>query len=182
MRGGWHDLSVSELPVKRVGRIRRLLRALPWVAKGAYTVARKLPKEQRQELITVARDPEEWGDAVSKAWDVTKVEAVEAKDAFGTLGKIVLGRKTSKDERKQAADQLGVVGMVVPPLRVFMIPGSQILLGIVAFVIPWRLVPDKWIPFKSLKEDPEVEVEQQKKKRFKFFRRDRQKVIDTLDD
>ena len=62
------------------------------------------------------------------------------------------------------------------------IKAGPILLGIVAFVIPWRLVPDKWIPFKSLKEDPESEIEQQKKKRFKLFRRNRQKVIDTLDD
>ncbi len=179
---GEHGWGVSEIPVKKRGRIRRMLSALPWAAKGAYTVAKKLPKEQRQEIIEVARDPEAWGDAVGKAWDVTKVEAVEAKEAFGTLGMIVLGRKTSKDERRQAADQLGLVGMVVPPLRVFMIPGSQILLGVVAFVIPWRLVPDRWIPFKSLKDDPEAEVKQQKQKRFKLFRRNRQKVIDTLDD
>ena len=41
--------------MKRVGRIRRLLRALPWAVRGAYTVARKLPKEQRQELIEQRR-------------------------------------------------------------------------------------------------------------------------------
>ena len=172
---------MSELPVKRRGRIRRILSAIPWIARGAYTVARKLPKEQRKELVEVAKDPEKWGEAVSKGWDVAKVEAVEAKDAFNTLGKIVLGRKTDKAERKQAANQLGLIGTAVIPLRVFMIPGSEILLGIVAFVIPWRLVPDKWIPFKSLRENPEEMVAEQKRKRMKLFRKDRQMVVDKLD-
>ncbi len=172
---------MSELPVKRRGRIRRTLAAIPWAVRGAYTVARKLPKEQRKELVEVAKDPEKWGEAVDKGWDIAKVEAVEAKDAFGTLGKIVLGRKTDKSERKQAAEQLGLLGMVVLPLRVFMIPGSEILLGVAAFVIPWRLVPDKWIPFKSLRENPEEEVANQKRKRRKLFRKDRQRIVDKLD-
>jgi hypothetical protein len=158
-----------------------MLAAIPWVARGAYTVARKLPKEQRKELVDVAKDPEKWGEAVGKGWDVAKVEAVEAKDAFATLGKIVLGRKTDKAERKQAATQLGLVGTVVLPLRVFMLPGSEILLGIAAFVVPWRLVPDKWIPFKRLRENPEEMVAEQKKKRKKWFRKDRQRIIDKLD-
>ena len=33
-----------------------------------------------------------------------------------------------------------------------MIPGSQILLGIMARVTPWRLVPDAWIPLNALKK------------------------------
>jgi hypothetical protein len=109
------------------------------------------------------------------------VEAVEGKDAFGTLGKIVIGKKTDRKERKNAVDQLGLLGMVVPPLRIFLLPGSEILLGIVAFAIPWRYVPKKWIPFKALRENPEEEVKKQKKKRLKLFRKDRQNIIDKLD-
>ena len=163
------------------GKIRRAIRALPWAARGAYKVAKKLPKEKRHEIIEAARDPEAWGEAISKGWDVAKVEAIEAKDAFGTLGKIVLGKKTDRKERRKAADQLGMVGMVVPPLRVFLLPGSEILLGIVAFSIPWRRAPKKWIPFKSIREEPEGEIEKQKKKHLKLFRKDRQRIIDKLD-
>ena len=176
---------MSDIPIKptrsKKGKLRRVIRAVPWAARGAYKVARKLPKEKRHEIIEAARDPEAWGEAISKGWDVAKVEAIEAKDAFGTLGKIVIGKKTDKKERRNAADQLGLVGMVVPPLRVFLLPGSEILLGIVAFAIPWRHVPSKWIPFKSLRDKPEEEIEMQKKKRLKLFRKDRQRIIDKLD-
>ena len=47
--------------------------------------------------------------------------------------------------------------LVVPPLRVFMIPGSQVLLGIMARVTPWRLVPDDWVPISALKKVREEE-------------------------
>ena len=166
---------------RKKGRLRRLLGALPWAARGAYKVAKKLPKEKRQEIIAVAKNPEAWKDAISNGWDAAKIEAIEAKDAFGTLGKIVLGRKTNKTERKNAAEQLGLVSVVVPPLRVFMLPGSEILLRLVAFSVPWKLVPDKWIPFKSLKDNPDEELAKQKNKRLKLFRKDRQKIIDKLD-
>ena len=171
----------SKPPAKKKGRVRRVIGAVPWVARGAYKVAKKLPKERRHEIIEVARDPDAWGKAIAKGWDIAKVEAVEGKDAFGTLGKIVIGKKTDRKERKNAVDQLGLLGMVVPPLRIFLLPGSEILLGIVAFAIPWRYVPQKWIPFKALRENPEEEVEKQKKKRLKLFRKDRQNIIDKLD-
>jgi hypothetical protein len=32
-----------------------------------------------------------------------------------------------------------------------MIPGSHVLLGIMARVTPWRLIPDDWIPIDSLR-------------------------------
>jgi len=32
-----------------------------------------------------------------------------------------------------------------------MIPGSHVLLGIMARVTPWRLVPDDWIPIDALR-------------------------------
>ena len=33
-----------------------------------------------------------------------------------------------------------------------MIPGSQVLLGIMARVTPWRLIPDDWVPIDALKK------------------------------
>ncbi len=168
-------------PLKKKGRVRKIVAVVPLAARGAYKVAKKLPKEKRQELIDVAKDPDAWGEAIAKGWDVAKVEAVEAKDAFATLGKIALGRKTNRSERRKAAEQLGMVGLVVAPLRVFLLPGSEILLSVVAFVIPWRLVPDKWIPFKSLRDNPEDEITKQKKKRLKLFRKDQQRIIDKLE-
>jgi hypothetical protein len=171
----------SKPPAKKKGRVRRVIGAVPWAARGAYKVAKKLPKEGRHEIIEVARDPDAWGKAITKGWDIAKVEAVEGKDAFGTLGKIVIGKKTDRKERKNAVDQLGLLGMVVPPLRIFLLPGSEILLGIVAFAIPWRHVPQKWIPFQSLRDNPDEEIQKQKKKRLKLFRKDRQNIIDKLD-
>jgi hypothetical protein len=58
----------------------------------------------------------------------------------------------SRKERIQARDDLAALSLVVPPLRVFMIPGSQILLGIMARVTPWRMIPDDWIPVNALKK------------------------------
>ncbi len=58
----------------------------------------------------------------------------------------------SKNERKQAREDLAAMSLIVPPLRVFMIPGSQVLLGIMARVTPWRFVPDDWIPVNALKK------------------------------
>ncbi|MBT4060120.1 MAG: hypothetical protein HOE69_07440 [Euryarchaeota archaeon] len=175
------DSKLPSKPMKKRGRLRKIFAFIPWAVRGGYKVAKKLPKEKRQELIAVAKDPDAWGEAIAKGWDVAKIEAIEAKDAFGTLGKIALGRKTSRAERKKAAEQLGLVGFVVTPLRVFLIPGSEILLSVVAFVIPWRLVPDKWIPFQSLRDNPDEEISKQKRKRLKLFRKDRQRIIDKLD-
>ena len=103
-------------PLKKRSRWRKILAFIPWAVRGGYKVAKKLPKEKRHEIIAVAKDPDAWGEAIAKGWDVAKVEAIEAKDAFATLGKIALGRKTNRPERKQAAAQLGMVGLVVVPL------------------------------------------------------------------
>ena len=168
-------------PLKKRSRLRRILAFIPWAVRGGYKVAKKLPKDKRQELIAVAKDPDAWGEAIAKGWDATKVEAIEAKDGFVTLAKIAIGRKTNRSERKQATAQLGMLGLVVMPLKVFLIPGSEILLGVAAFVIPWRLVPDKWIPFQSLRDNPDEEIQKQKKKRLKLFRKDRQRIVDKLD-
>ena len=58
-----------------------------------------------------------------------------------------------------ARNDLAALSIVVPPLRVFMIPGSQILLGIMARVTPWKMIPDDWIPINALKKVREAPLE-----------------------
>ncbi len=67
------------------------------------------------------------------------------------IKEVLIGRKVSKREKVDARKDLAALSVIVPPLRVFMIPGSQVLLGIMARVTPWRLIPDDWIPIGALK-------------------------------
>jgi hypothetical protein len=56
-----------------------------------------------------------------------------------------------------------------------MIPGSHILLGILARVTPWRLIPDDWIPIKALKkireENTDLQLQKESKTITKLLRR-----------
>ena len=64
----------------------------------------------------------------------------------------------------RARNDLAALSIVVPPLRVFMIPGSQVLLGIMARVTPWKMIPDDWIPIKAMKttrEEPDHSLEKE---------------------
>ncbi len=167
-------------PVKKRGRLRRLVAIGGFATRNARRLSRTLSKEQRQQMLEVARDPHAWGEAIAKGWDVTKVEALGAGDAFVTLSKIALGRRTTREERRQAVDRLALVGTVVPPLRIFMLPGSEMLLGVAAAVMPWRLVPDRWIPFEALRGDADPTAPANKRRR--FLRRQRQDVVDALDE
>ena len=58
-----------------------------------------------------------------------------------------------------------------------MIPGSHILLGILARVTPWRLIPDDWIPINALKkireDEVDIELEKESKMITKLLRRKR---------
>jgi hypothetical protein len=77
--------------------------------------------------------------------------------------------------RKEAQRDLATLSIIVPPLRVFMIPGSHILLGILANVTPWNLIPDEWIPIKALKkireENTDFQLEKESKILTKILRR-----------
>ena len=139
-----------------MGRIRNsakfLVRWIPWVFTGASATFRGLPARSQDEIKEVAKEPGKWGAAIEKAWDTSKVGAEHFKRTSGTLANILIGRKVSRLERKQAREDLAAMSPLIPPLRVFMIPGSQVLLGIMARVTPWRLVPDDWIPVNALKK------------------------------
>ena len=139
-----------------MGRIRNsigfLIRWLPWVTSGTSAVYRGLPDKSQNEIKEVAKEPRQWGKSLEKAWDTSKIGAGHFKQTSETLSRILIGRRVSRKERIQARDDLAALSLVVPPLRVFMIPGSQILLGIMARVTPWRMIPDDWIPVNALKK------------------------------
>ena len=139
-----------------MGRLRKfagfVVRWLPWVATGTAAAYRNLPDKSQNEIKEVAKEPVKWGESIEKAWDTSKIGAEHFKQTSATLSRILLGRRVSRKDRIQARDDLAALSLVVPPLRVFMIPGSQVLLGIMARVTPWRLIPDDWVPSDALKK------------------------------
>ena len=134
-----------------------IVRWLPWVATGTAAAYRRLPDKSQHEIKKVAKEPSKWGESIEKAWDTSKIGAEHFKQTSATLSSILIGRRVSRKDRIQARDDLAALSLVVPPLRVFMIPGSQVLLGIMARVTPWRLVPDDWVPISALKKVREDE-------------------------
>ena len=127
------------------------------MATGTAAVYRRLPDKSQNEIKEVAKEPSKWGDSIEKAWDTPKIGAEHFKQTSTTLSSILIGRRVSRKDRIRARDDLAALSLVVPPLRVFMIPGSQVLLGIMARVTPWRLVPDDWVPISALKKVREEE-------------------------
>ncbi|MBI87698.1 MAG: hypothetical protein CMB67_01535 [Euryarchaeota archaeon] len=129
-----------------------LFRWLPWVVTGTASRYRRLPEVSKEEIKIVAKEPRKWGESIERAWDSTKIGADHFKETSGILANILIGRRVSRKDRLQAREDLASLSIIVPPLRVFMIPGSQVLLGIMARVTPWRLIPDEWIPINALKK------------------------------
>ena len=127
------------------------------MATGTAAAYRRLPDKSQNEIKEVAKEPSKWGDSIEKAWDTSKIGAEHFKQTSATLSSILIGRRVSRKDRIQARDDLAALSLVVPPLRVFMIPGSQVLLGIMARVTPWRFVPDDWVPVSALKKVREEE-------------------------
>lgn len=119
---------------------------------GTAAAYRRLPDKSQNEIKEVAKEPGKWGESIEKAWDSSKIGAEHFKQTSAILSSILIGRRVSRKERIQARDDLAALSLVVPPLRVFMIPGSQVLLGIMARVTPWRLIPDDWVPINALKK------------------------------
>ena len=144
-----------------MGRFRKfagfMVRWVPWGATGTAAAYRRLPDKSQNEIKEVAKEPSKWGDSIEKAWDTSKIGAEHFKQTSATLSSILIGRRVSRKDRIQARDDLAALSLVVPPLRVFMIPGSQVLLGIMARVTPWRFVPDDWVPISALKKVREEE-------------------------
>ena len=111
----------------------------------------ELSEKSKSEFIEIANDPKGWGLAIEKAWDSSKIEAENFASTSKILANILIGREISKSEKRETRENLAKLSILIPPLRVFMIPGSQVLLGIMARVTPWKLIPDDWIPINALK-------------------------------
>jgi len=138
-----------------MGRVRNFFRfstrwAL-WIVTGAAANYKRLPENSQNEIKEIAKEPGKWAKSLESAWDSSKIGAEHFKSTSGILANILIGRRVSKKEKIQAKEDLASLSIIVPPLRVFMIPGSQVLLGIMARVTPWRLIPDDWIPINALK-------------------------------
>ena len=152
-----------------VNWFKNSFRVLTWIFSTTYITYRRLPKKSQNELYEIAKNPNKWRNSIEKAWDISKISAEHFKDTSGTLANIAIGRKISKNSRKEAQNDLATLSVLVPPLRVFMIPGSHILLGILARVTPWRLVPDDWIPIDALKKIREEDTGPQLEKESKII-------------
>ena len=150
-----------------VNWFRNSFRMIPWIFSATYITYRRLPEKSQNEIYEIAKNPSKWGNSIEKAWDISKISAEHFKNTSETLANIVIGRKISKKRRKEAQNDLATLSVLIPPLRVFMIPGSHILLGILARVTPWRLIPDDWIPIKALKRIREENVNLQLQKESK---------------
>lgn len=132
--------------------IKYFFRLIPMIISGSYITYKTLPEKSKQDLLEVANNPQGWGLSIEKAWDISKISAEHFKDTSMTLANLLIGRKISKNDKLKAKEDLAKLSIIVPPLRIFMIPGSHILLGILANVTPWRLIPDEWIPINALKK------------------------------
>jgi hypothetical protein len=137
--------------------IKYFFRLIPMIISGSYITYKTLPEKSKQDLLEVANNPQGWGLSIEKAWDISKISAEHFKDTSMTLANLLIGRKI--------------------PLRIFMIPGSHILLGILANVTPWRLIPDEWIPINALKKIregvPEHKLEEESTIMKKLLRRNK---------
>jgi hypothetical protein len=131
--------------------------------------------------MRVAKDPEAWGQSLTEGWDLVKDESIDVKDAMLTLYKIQLGRRTTRQERRNTVSKLASIGVFVPPLRVFSIPGAEMILGVAAFVMPFQIIPDKILP-KVLRSSGEEEPPQPSKRRLKWFQKERNAVLDSVED
>ena len=158
-----------------VNWFRNSFRMIAWIFSTTSITYRRLPEKSQNEIYEIAKNPSKWGNSIEKAWDISKISAEHFKNTSETLANIAIGRKISKKRRKEVQKDLATLSILIPPLRVFMIPGSHILLGILSRVTPWRLIPDDWIPIKALKkireENTDLQLEKESKIITKLLRR-----------
>ena len=103
-----HNQVYSTLRLGMAGKLRRLFAFRSIALKGARRIKSLTTKEQRAEIAKVAKDPEEWGRSLNEGWDLVKDESIDVKDAMLTLYKIQLGRRTSRQERRNTVSKLAL--------------------------------------------------------------------------
>ena len=87
------------------GALLRIFSYGSMAVKGAKKARDAMSSEQAEAAKAIVKDPEGWGDSLSSGWDKVKEESFELKDAFLTLYRIQIGRRTTKKERKNASER-----------------------------------------------------------------------------
>ena len=146
--------------------------------RGAKKAKGAMSSEQAEAARSMVKDPESWGDSLSTGWDKVKHESIDLKDSFLTLYKIQIGRRTTKIERKNTVDKLALAGTILPPLRIFSLPGAEMFLGVAAFVMPFRVIPDSMLP-KVLRSHDYVPTPS--KKRLRWFRKEKETLEEIIE-
>ena len=146
--------------------------------RGAKKAKGAMSSEQAEAAKSMVKDPESWGDSLSTGWDKVKHESIDLKDSFLTLYKIQIGRRTTKIERKNTVDKLALAGTILPPLRIFSLPGAEMFLGVAAFVMPFRVIPDSMLPKVLRSHDY---VPKPSKKRLRWFRKEKETLEEIIE-
>ena len=146
--------------------------------RGAKKAKGAMSSEQAEAARSMVKDPESWGDSLSTGWDKVKHESIDLKDSFLTLYKIQIGRRTTKIERKNTVDKLALAGTILPPLRIFSLPGAEMFLGVAAFVMPFRVIPDSMLPKVLRSHDY---VPKPSKKRLRWFRKEKETLEEIIE-
>jgi len=146
--------------------------------RGAKKAKGAMSSEQAEAAKSMVKDPESWGDSLSTGWDKVKSESIDLKDSFLTLYKIQMGRRTTKKERKNAVEKFALAGTIMPPLRIFSLPGAEMFLGVAAFVMPFRVIPDSMLP-KALRSHDYVP--KPSKKRLRWFRKEKETLGEIIE-
>ena len=160
------------------GALLRIFSYGSMAVKGAKKARDAMSSEQAEAAKAIVKDPEGWGDSLSSGWDKVKEESFELKDAFLTLYRIQIGRRTTKKERKNAVDKFAMAGTILPPLRVFSLPGAEMFLGVAAFVMPFRVIPDSMLPNILRSHDY---VPDPSKKRLRWFRKEKETLAGIIE-
>ena len=161
--------------------IRALFRIFSYgsiAVRGAKKAKGAMSSEQAEAAKSMVKDPESWGHSLSTGWDKVKNESIDLKDSFLTLYKIQMGRRTTKKERKNTVDKLALAGTILPPLRIFSLPGAEMFLGVAAFVMPFRVIPDSMLP-KALQSHDYVP--KPSKKRLRWFRKEKETLEEIIE-
>ena len=161
--------------------IRALFRIFSYgsiAVRGAKKAKGAMSSEQAEAAKSMVKDPESWGHSLSTGWDKVKNESIDLKDSFLTLYKIQMGRRTTKKERKNTVDKLALAGTILPPLRIFSLPGAEMFLGVAAFVMPFRVIPDSMLP-KALRSHDYVP--KPSKKRLRWFRKEKETLEEIIE-
>ena len=74
-------------------------------------------------------------------WQKVRQEIGESEEMLMVLWKYAQGEPVTEQEKKAAEGQLVDVVRIIPALAIFALPGGLFLLPILAYALPWDLMP-----------------------------------------